>query len=136
MIREHTIEFRVRYSETDKMGFLYHGNYAQFFEMGRTELFRVQGGSYREMEDRGFFFVVAKMTIQFHQPARYDDLLQLTTRVTRLSPAKLEHEYKLYRDGKLLTTASTVLGCIDKNGEVQRISEILGPAWVEFTEKK
>ncbi|MDA0833655.1 MAG: thioesterase family protein [Planctomycetota bacterium] len=133
MLREHTIEFRVRYSETDAMGFLYHGNYAPFFEMGRTELFRAQGGNYREMEERGYFFVVAKLTTQFHAPAKYDDLLQLNTRVTRLSPAKLEHEYKLYRDGTLIASASSVLGCLDRAGNIQRISEVLGPAWEEFS---
>ncbi|MEX0724749.1 MAG: thioesterase family protein [Planctomycetaceae bacterium] len=132
MLREHTIEFRVRYSETDAMGFLYHGNYAPFFEMGRTELFRAQGGDYRAMEERGFYFVVAKLTTQFHAPAKYDDVLQLNTRVTRLSPAKLEHEYKLYRDGKLIASAGSVLGCIDREGNIQRISEILGPEWEEF----
>ncbi|MFN0199094.1 MAG: acyl-CoA thioesterase [Planctomycetaceae bacterium] len=133
MIREHRFEIRVRYSETDAMGFLYHGNYFSYFEMGRTELFRAQGGNYREMEDRGYYFVVAKLSCQYHSPARYDDLLTLNTRVTKLSPAKLEHEYKIFRDGTPIATANSVLACIDRQGNIQRISEILGAAWEEFS---
>ena len=57
---EHTIQIRVRYSETDAMGLLHHSNYLAYLEVGRTELFRIQGGNYRRMEELGLFFVVAK----------------------------------------------------------------------------
>lgn len=124
MVREHEIEIRVRYSETDAMGFLHHSNYLCYFEMGRTELLRAGGGSYRAMEEKGLFLVVTKVTVQYRQPARYDDLLTLTTRFARASFAKLEHAYELRRDGQLLTTGETTLACIDRDGKVQRMTEL------------
>ena len=67
--------------------------------MGRTELFRAQGGDYRKMEEGGHFFVVVEMNVKYRTPARFDDLLSLKTKVVRVTPAKLEHEYRLFRDG-------------------------------------
>jgi acyl-CoA thioester hydrolase len=124
MLREHTIEIRVRYCETDAMGVLHHSNYLCYFEMGRTELLRASGGSYREMEERGRFLVVTKAAIHYRAPARYDDLLTLTTRLKKISFAKLEHEYELRREGDLLTTAETTLACVDREGRVQRMSDL------------
>jgi acyl-CoA thioester hydrolase len=124
MVSEHEIQIRVRYSETDAMGFLYHGNYFAFFEMGRTELLRAQGGNYRKMEEEGLFMVVVSLECKYRKPARYDDLLTLKTRVARITPAKIEHDYRLYRDGELLTEAKSVLACVDRAGSVQRIPAI------------
>lgn len=123
MPAEHEIQIRVRYSETDAMGFLHHGNYFALFEMGRTELLRAQGGNYRRMEEAGQFMVVVSAECKYRKPARYDDVLVLQTRVAKVTPAKLEHEYRLYRDGELLTEARTVLACVDRSGNVQRIPE-------------
>src|SRR5258708_23248046 len=109
MVSEHEIQLRVRYSEADAMGFLYHGNYFAFFEMGRTELLRAHGGNYRKMEEEGLFMVVVSLECKYRKPARYDDLLTLKTRVARITPAKIEHDYRLYRDGALLTEAKSVL---------------------------
>ena len=125
MLTEHSIDIRVRYSETDAMGFLHHANYFVYFEMGRTELLRAQGGNYREIEEQGLFMVVIKLECRYRKPARYDDVLTLRTRVTRVTPAKIEHEYKLYRGDELLTEATSVLACLDRNGEVQRIPDAL-----------
>jgi acyl-CoA thioester hydrolase len=124
MSSEHEIEIRVRYSETDAMGFLHHGNYFALFEMGRTELLRSRGGNYRRMEEEGLFMVVVSVECKYRKPARYDDLLALKTRVSRITPAKIEHEYHLYRDGELLTEARSVLACVDSAGVVQRIPEV------------
>ena len=124
MSSEIEIQIRVRYSETDAMGFLYHGNYFAFFEMGRTELLRAQGGNYRKMEEEGLFMVVVSLECKYRKPARYDDLLTLKTRVARITPAKIEHDYRLYRDGELLTEAKSVLACVDRAGSVQRIPTI------------
>lgn len=121
LLSQHTIEIRVRYSETDAMQFLHHSNYLTYFEMGRTELFRAQGGSYRKLEELGLFFVVAKINVRFKKPARYDDTLTLTTSIKRQTPAKLEHEYFLKRDGELLTQAESLIACVNRQGEVQRI---------------
>lgn len=124
MIREHEIPIRVRYSETDAMGFLHHSRYAVYYEMGRTELFRAQGGDYRRMEQEGVFFVVVSLECSFKAPARYDDLLTLRTRLNRVTPAKLVHGYELFRDGELLATGKTVLACVDSGGSVQRIPDL------------
>ncbi|RPI89913.1 MAG: acyl-CoA thioesterase, partial [Planctomycetaceae bacterium] len=73
----HEIDIRVRYSETDAMGFLHHANYFVYFELGRTELLRAQGGNYRQMEEEGQFMVVVSLECKYRRPARYDDLLSL-----------------------------------------------------------
>lgn len=123
MLTEHEIQFRVRYKETDAMGFLHHANYAVFFEMGRTELLRAQGGNYREMEENGLFMVVVRLSSHFRKSARYDDLLTLKTRIKRIGAAKLEHQYFLYRDGVLLCEGESTLACINKDGQVQPIPD-------------
>lgn len=115
----------MRYNETDAMGLLHHSNYLAYFEVGRTELFRSQGGSYRRMEELGLYFVVASINVKFKRPARYDDLLQLTTEIRRQTPAKLEHHYRLMRDSELLAEADSVIACVDEQGQVQRIPEDL-----------
>ena len=76
-MKQHEIQIRVRYSETDAMGLLHHSNYLSYFEVGRTELYRQQGGCYRTMEENGLFLVVAKAEIKYLRPARFDDLLTL-----------------------------------------------------------
>ncbi len=123
MPAEHEIQIRVRYNETDPMGYLHHGNYFAYFEMGRTELLRSQGGNYRQMEAAGLFMVVVSIECKYRKSARYDDLLTLKTRIARVTPAKLEHDYQIYRDGELLTEARSVLACVDSSGSVQRIPE-------------
>ena len=125
MITAHSIQIRVRYSETDAMGFLHHSNYLSYFEIGRTELFRAQGGNYRRMEELGLYFVVARIEVRYRRPARYDDLLTLETAISRVTPAKLQHHYRLLRDDELLTEADSVLACVNGKGEVQRIPDDL-----------
>lgn len=116
------VPVRVRYCETDAMGYLHHGHYINYFEMARTEVFREAGGNYRLMEERGYFLVVVKVECHYKQPARYDDLLTVRCRLTRQTAVKLEHEYEVRRDGLLLTTGRSTLACVDGKGEVQRIT--------------
>lgn len=125
MLTEHEITIRVRYCETDAMGFLHHANFFNYFEMGRTELLRAQGGSYRAIEESGLFLVVVKLECRYHAPARYDDLLTLRTRIARVSAVKIEHDYELYRDQQLLATAHSVIACVDRKGQIQRLPECL-----------
>ena len=127
MLDQHEIQIRVRYAETDAMGFLHHANYFVYFELGRTELLRAQGGNYREMEERGLFMVVVSLECKFRSPARYDDLLTLRTRIAKVSAAKLEHAYQVYRGDTLLTEARSVLACVDHAGIVQRIPDVFHP---------
>jgi acyl-CoA thioester hydrolase len=128
MLTEHEITVRVRYCETDAMGYLHHANFANYYEMGRTELLRAQGGDYRAIEESGLFLVVVKLDCRFHSPARYDDVLTLKTRVERVSAVKIEHSYQLFRDSQLLATASSVLACVDREGKVQRLPDALRPS--------
>ncbi len=123
MQREHEIAIRVRYSETDAMGYLHHANYFNYFEMGRTELLRAQGGNYREMEQAGQFMVVVRLECRFRAPARYDDILKLRTTLTKSTPAKLTHEYQVFRDELLLAEANSTLACVDETGKLQRIPD-------------
>ncbi|MFN0135309.1 MAG: acyl-CoA thioesterase [Phycisphaerae bacterium] len=103
------VPIRIRYAETDAMGFLHHAQYFVFFEIGRTELLRLSGVSYREMEERRLFYVVAKLECRYRAPARYDDLLTLTTFTDRLTRVRVDHRYELRRDGELLTEATSTL---------------------------
>ena len=110
------IQIRVRYAETDAMGYLHHAQYFVYFEQGRTELLRQSGVRYRDMEARGIFYVVARLECRFRAPARYDDLLTLTTTTTRLTPVRVEHRYDLRRDGQLLAEAGSTLVCVGRDG--------------------
>lgn len=125
MSDEYEITFRVRYSETDAMGYVHHSHYLSYFEMGRTELYRAQGGDYRAMEAAGLFFVVVKVAVHYRTPARYDDVLRLVTRVVRISAAKLQHEYEVFRDSELIARGETTLALVDREGVIQRIPESL-----------
>ncbi len=122
-LKQHEIEFRVRYQETDPMGFLHHACYFTYFEIGRTELLRAAGGNYRQMEADGLLVVVVKAGCHFHRPARYDDLLRLRTTVVRVTPAKIEHRYELFRGDELLATGETTLAVIDRSGKIQPVPE-------------
>lgn len=123
MLRQHEIEIRVRYQETDPMGFLHHANYFTYFEIGRTELLRAAGGNYRRMEEEGTLVVVVKAECRFLRPARYDDLLRLRTTVTRAGPIKIEHHYELFRDGEPLAVGHTTLAVVDRQGNVCPVPE-------------
>lgn len=125
MHNQDEIQFRVRYAETDRMGLLHHANYFVYFEMGRTELLRKRGVSYREVEDAGHFLVIIDIGCKFKQPAHYDDLLTLRTTVARVTHVKIVHEYQITRDGVLLAEGHSTLACIDKNGKPQALPETL-----------
>ena len=123
MDRTHTTEIRVRYAETDAMGVLHHAGYLVYFEVGRTEALRAGGGSYAEVERRGRFLVVVEAAVKYRTPARYDDLLALTTTVEKVTPAKLVHTYAVRRGDTLVATGRTVLACVDGDGKVCRVAE-------------
>jgi acyl-CoA thioester hydrolase len=110
----HEIEVRVRYSETDQMGVVYHGNYAQYFEMGRVEWLRNIGISYKWMEENGIMLPVVSLTMNYKKPARYDDKLLVKTIFTKLSTVKIEFDYEIYNEqSELLTIASSTLVFVD-----------------------
>jgi acyl-CoA thioester hydrolase len=128
MKNEITIPIRVRYPEVDAMGYLHHSRYLQYFEMGRVELLRSFGFSYADLERQGIFFVVIKAEIKYKSPARYDEELQLTTRVTRQTFVRFDHEYELRRGTTLLAEGTTSIACVGWDGQVMKIPEALaGP---------
>jgi acyl-CoA thioester hydrolase len=122
---QHTLELRVRYNECDPMGLAHHATYPVWMEMARTELLRSRGIAYTELEAAGVYIVVARLNISYRQAARYDDCLQITARLQRITDAKIEHDYTIHRDGQLICTASTVLGCVDRQGRIQRVPTML-----------
>ena len=106
----HEFNVRVRYAETDQMGVVYHGNYAQYFEMGRVEWLRNLGVSYADMEKGGIMLPVVSLTMNYKKPARYDDLLRIRTIMKKLTSVKIEFDYEIYNEkGELLTTGNSVL---------------------------
>ncbi len=118
-----TIELRVRYCECDPMGVAHHTAFPVWFEMGRTELLRDTGIRYRDMEAEGFFFAVVALEVRYRRPARYDDRLVLETRLAKLGRAKIEHAYRLLREGQILAEATTTLVCLDRDGRPQPVPD-------------
>lgn len=113
-MKEHKISIRVRYAETDQMGVVYHGNYAQYFEMGRVEWLRNKGISYKELEESGVMLPVVSLNMNYKKPAYYDDELTVITKLTFLGDVKIEFAYEIINQkGELLTTAQTVLVFVD-----------------------
>lgn len=126
MTHQHEIEIRVRYQETDAMGVLHHANYFTYFEIGRTELLRANGFDYRRVEEGGIFMVIVEISCRYRRPAKYDDVLRLRTTLKRVTAAKIEHEYQLFRGDELLAEAKSVLACVDRDGQLQRVPEWVG----------
>ena len=104
------IEFRVRYGETDQMGVVYYGNYAQYFEVGRVEWLRKFGVSYKHMEESGIMLPVTSLTVKYKKPARYDDLIKVRTQLVKLPSASIEFNYEILNEtNELLATGNTIL---------------------------
>jgi acyl-CoA thioester hydrolase len=125
MLKDHEIEIRVRYQETDAQGRVHHANYFTYFEQGRTELLRAAGYSYVELEKAGCMLVVSEITCQYYQPANYDDLLRLRTTVVDARGARVVNEYKIFRGDTLLAAGSSTVACINLQGRVQRLPPAL-----------
>ena len=112
---QNEISFRVRYGETDQMGVVYHGNYAQYMEMGRVEWLRALGISYKSMEESGLILPVISLHINFKKSAVYDDQIRVVTRLKSRPVVKIEFDYEIYNEkGEILATANTVLAFMDK----------------------
>ena len=113
-MKEHQIQFRVRYSETDQMSVVYHGNYVPYFEMGRVEWLRNKGISYKSLEESGIALPIVSMTINYKKPARYDDLLTVITKFKGQSSVKVEFDCEIRnKNNELLTTAHFLLVFVD-----------------------
>ena len=116
-----SMTLRVRYCECDPMGVAHHTTYPVWFEMGRTELLREKGRSYRDLEAQGVFLAVVKLEVKYKKPARYDDELTLFTKLVEIGHVKLCHEYELRHRQDLLATATTTLACLDVQGHPREL---------------
>ncbi|KGO89628.1 acyl-CoA thioesterase [Flavobacterium suncheonense] len=113
-MKNYEFQVRVRYAETDQMGVVYHGNYAQYFEMGRVEWLRNLGVSYRWMEENGVMLPVVSLSMNYKKPARYDDLLTVRTLFKSQTSVKIEFDYQIVNEkGELLTTGNSILVFVD-----------------------
>jgi acyl-CoA thioester hydrolase len=114
---------RVRYAETDQMAVVYHANYFVWFEVGRTDLLRHSGWSYRELEAEGVSLPVIEAHCEYRQPARYDDELEVRAHARLVSPVRIEFTYELIRlsDGTALATGHTVHVGLDRDGRPCRL---------------
>ena len=110
------IQIRVRYGETDQMGVVYHGNYSNYFEVGRLEWLRSLNISYKKMESEGIMLPVVSLSIKYKRPVHYDDLITIQTEFVRLPTASIEFSYKLMNQQReILATASTILAFVNKD---------------------
>ena len=111
---KHITELRVRYGETDQMGFCYYGNYAQFLEVARVELLRSNGISYKALEAEGILLPVRTFSIKYITPSRYDDLLKIETEVIKIQTSRIEFSYVIRnQNSTLIATANTELVFVD-----------------------
>jgi acyl-CoA thioester hydrolase len=107
------------------MGVAHHSAYTVWLEIARTELLRARGIAYRELEAQGVFFVVARLSIRYRRPARYDERIEVNCSVAETAGVKIEHAYELRRGSQLLATAETTIVCVDREGRLQPVPEPL-----------
>ena len=123
-------EVRVRYADTDRMGYAYYANYLVWFEVGRNEWMRAQGLPYVDVEADGYILPVVSADVKYHRPALYDDLLRVETQVAPQGRAQVRFSYEVRRDQELVVTGSTVHVCTTPQGRVlrlpSRIARLLG----------
>lgn len=112
---EQEVDVRVRYAETDRMGYVYYGVYAQYFEVARVEALRALGFPYKQLEDDGVMLPVIDLSVKYHRPAHYDDRLTIRTRITALPSVRIHFSYAVHDgEGHLLNEATTTLVFVDK----------------------
>lgn len=135
---EGSVTIRVRYAECDAMGVAHHASYLPWMEIGRTELLRDHGVSYRSMEQAGFFLVVTSLQVRYRRPVKYDDVIEIRTRVEEAGPVRIRHAYRILlkeREGSegdasvpadgVLAVASSELACVDSSGRPRPLPPIL-----------
>ena len=120
-----TSRVRVRYAETDKMGVVYYANHFVWFEVGRTDLLRTAGWTYREMETNGYLLPVIEAHCEYRQPAHYDDELEVVTRGVLVSAVRIRFEYEILResDRALVASGYTVHASLAADGRPRRLPE-------------
>ena len=113
-MKKFTTDIRVRYGETDQMGVVYHGNYATYFEIARTEWLRNLGVTYKGLENNGIMLPVISLSFNFLKSAKYDDLLSISVFLKKSPLVKIEFDYEIYNQNKeKISTGNSVLAFID-----------------------
>lgn len=113
-MKSHNSYVKVRYAETDQMGVVYHGNYAQYLEIARIDWLEALGISYRKMEEEGVMLPVYELKIRFKKSAKFDDSLRIETTLLKKPGVRIEFSYKIFNQNEeLLTEAETTLIFMD-----------------------
>lgn len=126
-MKSHTSYVKVRYAETDQMGVVYHGNYAQYLEIARIEWLASLGVSYKKMEEEVVMLPVYELQLRFRKSAKFDDLLRIETTLTKLPGVRINFSYKIFnQEEELLTEATTTLVFMDiKQGKPRKCPEYI-----------
>ena len=119
----HEMSYRVPYADTDQMGVVYYANYLEYFERSRTETLREAGLSYSDMEKMGYFLPVSEAYCKYSGSARYDDLLTFRSCIEEISRVKVKIRSDVLRDGKLLVSGYVILGCVNADFKISRLTE-------------
>ena len=133
---EGNIYIRVRYADTDQMGFVYYGNYATYYEIARVELFRNINFTYKSLEEIGIGMPVINMKTNFLVPAKYDEKLKIHVKIPEMPNLKIKFLYKIFNDKKkLINTGETILTFIDlSTGKPKRIPSIMKNKLLKYFE--
>lgn len=124
-IMQHEIEIEVRYYETDGQGIVHHANYFPYFELARVQMLKAHGYDYADLEREGILLVVHSIGCKYHLPAKFGDTLRILTTVERATPARIDHNYRVFRADTLLAEGKSTIACVDVSGTVQRMPEFL-----------
>jgi len=119
------VPLRVRYADTDQMGIVYYGSYPVYFEVARSEFMRERGLTYRQLEDMGYFLVVAGMEVRYKGTAAYDDLLSIRTSVTDIQSRGVTFQYLVLRDGLTVVEGKTRHICVSAERKPRRLPPFL-----------
>ena len=125
MKKKNLTYYRVIYGDCDSMAIVYYSNYLRLFEIGRTELLREQGLTYREVEDKGFFLPTTEAYVKYTKPARYDDLLTIETVIGFVKRASSRFDYTIYREEDIIVQGYTIHACLDRNDRIVRFPDFL-----------
>ncbi|MDQ3393501.1 MAG: acyl-CoA thioesterase [Bacteroidota bacterium] len=132
----YSTEVRVRYAETDQMGFVYHGNYLMYYEIARTESLRNLGIAYKELEAAGIMLPVLDFYCKFYKPARYDDVLTVKVSIPQFPGVKIHFTYEIFNQHQeLINTGNTILVFLSKDSEKpvrlpEQLKKVLEPYYV------
>jgi len=128
------VQIRVRYAETDQMGYVYYGNYATYYEVARVEALRQIGLSYKELESKGIMMPVLDSYSKFSRPGKYDELLTIQVSIPQLPKVKILFEYKIHNESKeLIHEGKTTLAFIKMDsGRPTRMPEEMEKLLLEY----